>query len=164
MAPKFLVDLNDFLSRWGLRLSAAGLVLMTVIIGWQIWGRYILNDTPHWSERFSLLLMIYYILFAAAIGVREKFHIGLVFFKEALPGRIRYAVDILINVLIGGFGVAMFWYGGQMAMSTWSHVIPTLGLPTGASYLPFPIAGFMIVLFSIQHILTGPDKIGEPDQ
>ncbi len=159
MAPKTLVSVNDFLSRWGLWLSATGLVVMTVIIGWQVWGRYVLNDTPHWSERLSLFLMNYYILLAAAVGVRERFHLGLVFFKSALPDRLRYIVEIIINLLIGYFGFAMFWYGGQMAMSTWSHVIPTLGLPTGASYLPFPIAGVLILLFSVQHLLDGPEKI-----
>jgi len=34
------------LSRFTLWLSAAGLVLMTVVTGWQVWGRYVLNDTP----------------------------------------------------------------------------------------------------------------------
>lgn len=164
MAPKYLVTLNGSLSRWGLWLSTVGLILMTAIIGWQVWGRYVLNDTPVWSERLSLLLMNYYILLAAAIGVRERFHLGLVFVKDSLPPRARYVTEILINLLVGGFGAAMVWYGGQMAWTTWGHVIPTLGLPTGASYLPFPIAGTLIVLFSVQHILTAGDSAQEVDR
>jgi len=164
MASNFLVALNGHLSKWGLWLSAGGLVLMTVIIGWQIWGRYVLNDTPIWSERLSLFLMNYYILFAAAIGVREKFHLGLEFFKNALPVRVRRVIELMINLLVGSFGVAMVWYGGQMAVSTWTHVIPTLGLPTGTSYLPFPIAGVLIILFSVQHILVGTEETEEEDQ
>jgi TRAP-type C4-dicarboxylate transport system permease small subunit len=133
---------------------------MTVIIGWQVWGRYVLNDSPQWTERLSLLLMLYYILLAAAVGVRDRFHLGLVFFQQALPAKVRWAVDILVNVIVGAFGLFMVWYGVKIALSTWTHTIPTLGIPTGAGYLPFPIAGVLIVLFSLEHILVSLARRG----
>ena len=51
MLPQF----SKVMSRiaWiSLYLAAAGLVTMTIIIGWQVWGRYILNNTPHWVRAF----------------------------------------------------------------------------------------------------------------
>ncbi|MHA1524725.1 MAG: TRAP transporter small permease [Alphaproteobacteria bacterium] len=133
-------------------IAAAGIVVMTVIIGWQIYGRYILNDTPVWSERLSLFLMNYYILLASAAGVRQGFHLGLVLVRESLGGWVRLGVELVVNLCVGGFGLAMVIYGSTLVATTWSHVIPTLGLPTGTSYLPFPIAGVLIVLFSAEHI------------
>ncbi len=147
-----LAALNRHLCNAALWASAGGLVLMTAVIGWQVWGRYVLNDTPNWSERLSLFLMIWYILLAAAVGVRERLHIGLLFFKEALPERTRRLVDLLVHLLVAAFGAAMIWYGGEMAASTWSHVIPTLGLSVGLGYLPFPLAGTLILLFSLEHL------------
>lgn len=144
----------DRFSRAVLWIAASGLVVMTAVIGWQVWGRYILNDTPHWSEQLSLFLMLYYILLAAAVGVRERFHIGLVVFRDALPPRGRLAVDIANNLLVAAFGGGMAWYGTQIAQVTWNQTIPTLGLPVGASYLPFPIAGALIVLFAAENILN----------
>lgn len=141
-------------SRLCLWFSALGLVVMTAVIGWQVWGRYVLNDTPHWSERLSLFLMLYYVMFGAAVGVRERFHLGLVFFKDALPPGPRRAVDVAVNLCIGGFGLFMTVYGLQITESTWTHSIPSLGIPTGVSYLPFPIAGVLIILFSLEHILN----------
>ncbi|MFV2092750.1 MAG: TRAP transporter small permease, partial [Hyphomicrobiales bacterium] len=144
-----------------LRLAAAGIVVMTAIIGWQIFGRYILNDTPIWSERLSLYLMIYYILFASAVGVRQGFHLGLVLFRESLSGVPRLCVELLVHLCVGGFGLAMIIYGSALAATTWGHVIPTLGISTGTSYLPFPIAGVLIVLFSAEHIakLFTPEEV-----
>ncbi|MGE4297374.1 MAG: TRAP transporter small permease [Desulfovibrionaceae bacterium] len=144
---------NRQLARWCLWFAAFGLVLMTAIIGWQVWARYVLNNSPNWSEQFCLFLMIYYILFAAAAGVRENFHIGLSFVRDWAPPPVRRIMLICINSIVAAFGVGMVWYGSQMAATTWSHVIPTLELPTGASYLPFPIAGVMFVLFSLEHLL-----------
>ena len=149
-----LAVVSGWVSRFCLWFSASGLVLMTVVIGWQVWGRYVLNDTPHWSERFSLFLMIYFIMFAAAAGVREGFHLGLVLVRDALTGWVQRTVDVLINLIVGGFGYGMIWYGAQMVEATWSHTIPTLGVPTGLSYLPFPIAGVLIVFFALERILN----------
>lgn len=149
-----LAVVSGWVSRFCLWFSASGLVLMTVVIGWQVWGRYVLNDTPHWSERFSLFLMIYFIMFAAAAGVREGFHLGLVLIRDALTGWAQRTVDVLINMVVGGFGCGMIWYGARMVEATWSHTIPTLGVPTGLSYLPFPLAGVLIVFFAAERILN----------
>ena len=150
-----LAQLSRFMGRTSsasLYLAAAGLVTMTAIIGWQVWGRYVLNDTPHWSERLSLLLMNWYILLAAAVGVREKFHLGLVLVRDRMGSRARWFAELTTHLCVGGFGVAMVVHGGEMAVSTWTHVIPTLGVPTGLSYLPFPVAGVLITVFSLEHI------------
>ena len=151
MLPQFTKVMSRI--AWiSLYLAAAGLVTMTIIIGWQVWGRYILNNTPHWSERLSLVLMNWYILLAAAVGVREKFHLGLVLIRESFGARVKWFAELITHLLIGGFGVAMVIYGSKIAISTWTHVIPTLGVPTSLSYLPFPVAGALIVVFSLEHI------------
>jgi TRAP-type transport system small permease protein len=152
-AEKFAA-FNRSLSRVCLWGSGAGLVLMTGIIGIQIFGRYVLNNTPNWSEKFCLLLMIYYIMFAAAAGVHDKTHIGLEFLSAILPPSVKRTTDILVALSMGLFGVGMTWFGWQMVQSTWTHVIPTLGLPVGVSYLPFPLAGVLFILFSIEHVLA----------
>ena len=149
-----LESVNRSIARVCLWVSGAGLVMMTVIIGWQVWARYVLNNTPHWSEKLCLFLMIYYILFAAAAGVHDKFHIGLTFTKVLLPPGPRRIAEILVNLIVALFGLGMIWFGAEMAASTWSHVIPTLGLPVGLSYLPFPLAGVLFVVFALEHVLN----------
>ncbi len=120
-----LSTFNRIISRLCLWCSGFGLFLMTVIIGWQVFARYILNDTPHWSEKFCLLLMLYFILFAAAAGVREGTHIGLVFVKDSLPAMPRRVVVIVDHLIVAAFGLGMVWFGYDMVISTWTHTIPT---------------------------------------
>lgn len=149
-----LSSFNRTISRICLWSSGFGLFLMTAIIGWQVFARYILNDTPHWSEKFCLLLMLYFILFAAAAGVREGTHIGLVFVKDSLPALPRRIVVVIDHLIVAAFGFGMVWFGYDMVLSTWTHTIPTLGIPTGISYLPFPLAGLLFILFSFEHIIA----------
>jgi len=136
-----------------LYVGAAGLTLMTAIIGWQVFGRFVLNSSPSWSEQASLTLMIWYISFAAAAGVREGFHIRIVALENAAPESVRAAMRIASNLAVGACGVAMAIWGGELVARTWSHEIPTLGLPRGVAYLGLPISGGLMALFAFERIL-----------
>ncbi|HWM28732.1 MAG TPA: TRAP transporter small permease subunit, partial [Woeseiaceae bacterium] len=66
-----ITGLSAGISRSAQWFAGIGLLLMTLIIGWQVFARYVLNDSPAWAEQAALLLMIWYVMFAAAAGVRE---------------------------------------------------------------------------------------------
>ena len=63
-------------NRAALWIAGIGLVLMTVFVAWQVFGRYVLNQSPSWTEPASLLLMSWFILLGSAVGVREGNHLG----------------------------------------------------------------------------------------
>lgn len=136
-----------------LKISAAGLVLMTAIVGWQVFGRYILNSSPSWSEQASLTLMIWYVSFAAAAGVREGFHIRITALEDIAPRRVKRAMRLAADLVVALCGVAMAIWGAELVAKTWSHVIPSLGLPRGLAYLGLPISGVLIALFSLERML-----------
>lgn len=152
-------------ARLALWVSGIGLVIMTAAIGWQIFGRFVLNNSPTWTEPVSLLLMLYYILLAAAVGVHEGFHLSLDLFRSLAPERMRRAFDYANHGIVGVFGLAMAWYGVALARATWTNKIAVLDLPQGISYLPIGISGALIALFSLEHLLVlfsgQPDPIDE---
>ncbi|PHR92810.1 MAG: TRAP transporter permease DctQ [Robiginitomaculum sp.] len=150
MLAKFTHKASDLL----VAVSAAGLVLMTAIVGWQVFGRYVLNASPSWSEQASLTLMIWYILFAAAAGVREGFHIRIVTVEQSVPPKLGHLMRVLSNLVVMFCGMAMVIWGGALVSRTWAHTIPSLGIPRGVAYLGLPIAGALIALFAFEHVLT----------
>jgi TRAP-type C4-dicarboxylate transport system permease small subunit len=135
------------------KISAFGLVLMTAIVGWQVFGRYVLNSTPSWSEQAALTLMIWYVSLAAAAGVRQGFHIRIVALEEAVSPKLRKVMQVASNTIIGACGAAMLIWGGELVMRTWSHVIPSLGISRGLAYLGLPIAGALMALFAFERTL-----------
>jgi len=143
----------DLASRTLFILGGVGLAVMTLIIGWQVFARYVLNASPSWSEQASLVLMIWYVSFAAAAGVREGFHIRITAFAESLPGPWPNRLQLVSHLIVALVGCAMAFWGGELIMRTWEHVIPTLGISRGFAYLPLPISGFLIALFALENIL-----------
>jgi TRAP-type transport system small permease protein len=72
-------------------------------------------------------------------------------------------VEVLIHVLVGSFGALMVYGGWQWMVAKWGEKKPMLPVPDGIDYLPVVIAGALIVLFSVEHILALLDgKVVEP--
>ncbi len=148
-----LAKVTHFAAELLLRVAAFGLVLMTVIVGWQVFGRYVLNSSPSWSEQAALTLMIWYVLLAAAAGVREGFHIRIVALEEAVGPKAKRGMRMVQDLIVAGCGIAMTIWGGELVIRTWEHIIPSLGLPRGLAYLALPISGVLIALFSLERML-----------
>lgn len=154
-----LKRINAAASKALLEAGAAGLVAMTAIIGWQVFGRYVMGSSPSWAEQAALTLMIWYVFLAAAAGVREGFHIRILLVESLLPPRPRRMLRLFAHLVVGVSGIAMAIWGGELVARTWSHVIPTLGLPRGIAYLALPLSGVLIAFFTIE--LIAEDAAGE---
>src|SRR5215510_7687645 len=149
------VAFNATVSRWCMYLAVAGLIGIVATVALQVFGRYVLNDTPTWAESTALVLVLYVTMLGAAVGVRDAGHIGLesiiIYF---VPERYHVWFEILIHILVATFGILMAWHGGVLAASVMPYKIPILGLPEGMNHVPLVIAGALIVLFSFEHILA----------
>ena len=140
------------LSTGALWLAGFGMLAMTVTVGWQVFARYVLNDTPSWAEPLTLQLMGWFILLGAAVGVRESFHLGLDLLQQVLPAGLNRVLEAVNLLLILGFGVAMVWYSVELAIGTWTATIPVLDLPGGFDFIPLIIGGALIALFAAERL------------
>ncbi|EMD84441.1 TRAP transporter small permease [Pacificimonas flava] len=148
-----ITRINDRLASILLWIGGAGLVLMTVIVGWQVFARYVLNASPNWSEQLTLLLMIWYALLAAAAGFQQDFHIRIAALHARLPERGARSLRLVVEALIVAVGLLFIVWGFDLAATVRTHVIPALGLSRFWAYLPLPIAGAFITLFAGTRLL-----------
>lgn len=142
------------LAKLSLMLAIVGLLAVVLSVQWQVFGRYILNDTPTWAEAMALLLVLFVTAFGLAVGVRDAGHIGLESMVALLPETWRRRIELVIHVLVGSFGVFMTLSGWQWASAKWGEKKPMLPVPDGIDYVPLVIAGVLIVLFSIEHFVA----------
>ncbi len=143
-----------FLSKISLMLAVVGLIGIIVCVQYQVIGRYVFNDTPTWAEALSLLLVLYVTALGVAVGVRDAGHIGLESLVSLLPERMRLKLEILIHLCVGTFGALMVQNGWLWTTLKWNDKKPMLEVPSGMDFLPLVIAGVLIVLFSIEHIIA----------
>jgi len=142
------------LARWCMYAAVAGLSGIVLVVAIQVFGRYVLNDTPVWAESTALVLILYVTLLGAAVGVRDAGHIGMESLLVLVPERVRNRLEILIYALVGTFGAIMAWNGAILGASVAPYKIPTLGISEAFSQAPLVISGSLIVLFSIEHVVA----------
>lgn len=149
-------------ARLCLMAAVAGLVAIVAAVITQVFGRYVLNDTPTWAEALAMLLVLYVTLLGAAVGVRDAGHIGMESLLVLVPERVRLKIELVIHVLVAAFGALMAWNGAFLAWSVHDYRIPTLGISEGLNYVPIAVSGALILLFSVEHIvaqLRGQDVV-----
>jgi TRAP-type C4-dicarboxylate transport system permease small subunit len=150
----WLTALNSRLSRWAMYLASAGLVGLIVVVDYGVVMRYVFDNPPPFMEQVALLLVICVAMFGAAAGVRDAGHIGVESLVGLLPERPRFWVGVVAGLLTGTFAVIMLIGCGSMALDTYDHTIPILGIPEAVRYVPPMIAGVLIILFSLEHLIA----------
>ncbi|WP_315758173.1 MULTISPECIES: TRAP transporter small permease [unclassified Bradyrhizobium] len=149
-----LSRINAVIARVGMYLSVAGLLVIVTIVFYQVFGRYVLNSSPTWTENLALVLILYVTLIGAAVGVRDAGHIGMDSLLVMLPDSTREKIELVIHVLVALFGIAMAYNGWILGASVGTVKIANLGLPEVVRYVPLIASGILIVMFSIEHIMA----------
>jgi TRAP-type C4-dicarboxylate transport system permease small subunit len=142
------------LSKLCLMLAVVGLIVLIACVQYQVVGRYVFNDTPTWAEALAMLLVLYITALGVAVGVRDAGHIGMDSIISLLPERMRLKLEIVIHLLVGTFGALMAYNGYIWTTLKWNDQKPMLAIPSGMDYLPLVIAGVLIVLFCIEHVIA----------
>lgn len=142
------------LARLCLRIGVAGMCLLILAVLYQVVGRYIFNDTPTWAESGAVLLVLYVTMLGMAVGVRDAGHIGLESMLVLASDRVRLLMERLIHGLVLVFGLVMAWNCGVLAASVWAYKIPTLGISEAFKYIPPAMAGVLVALFSLEHLVA----------
>ena len=146
--------LCGLLSKVSLIIAIFCLIGIILSVQIQVVGRYVFNDTPTWAEALALQLVLYVTALGVAVGVRDAGHIGLESMVSLLPESMRLKLEILIHLLVALFGGIMVQSGLLWTRLKWDELDPMLGLPVGIDYLSLVIAGVLIVMFSIEHIIA----------
>lgn len=151
--PPRLARTLSRLSMAALWLAGTGLVLMTIIVGWQVFTRYVLNWSNAWTEPVAILLMSWFIFLGAAVGVRENYHLGFDVLLYVLPRQSKRILRSISDAVAIAFAMGMIVFGSQLVALGWAARMPTLGIPEGTKYLPIVGGGILVILFALERLV-----------
>ena len=118
------------------------------------------TSAASWPEPFAVLLTIVLTFFGAAACYRQGRHMNIAVFVAMLPDRLRGAVAVLADALVGLFALFMALYGTKLVIATWYNTIPDFPeLSVGVTYLPIPLGGAILFCFVAERIAMGPPPV-----
>ncbi len=152
----------DYLYLLCVVVGGAALVLISAVIPWAVFTRYVLNSAASWPEPLAVLLTIVLTFFGAAAAYRLNLHMNVSYFADQLPQPYRRWLDLVVQLLMALIATFMIVWGERLVEVTWHNTIPDFPfLSVGVTYLPIPIGGACLLLFIIERIFLGlpPDPI-----
>src|SRR5437868_10370470 len=81
-------------------VAGGALVLISAVIPWGVYTRYVLNSAASWPEPTAVLLTIWLTFFGAAACYRLGLHMSVSVGVDMLPPRLRRATDLLVEILM----------------------------------------------------------------
>jgi TRAP-type C4-dicarboxylate transport system permease small subunit len=137
-------------------VAGSALVLISAVIPWAVFTRYVLNSAASWPETAAVLLTVVLTFFGAAACYRLGLHMNVSVGVDLLPARVRRATDLLVEVLMAIIALFMVVYGYKLCEATWQNSIAEFPwLRVGIAYSPIPIGGLLTLLFIIEHLTIG---------
>ena len=154
----------DALHQACLFIAGACLVIITLIIPYGVFCRYVLNSAASWPEPMAILLMIVMAFLSAVVCYREYLHIGVGVLPGLLPEPAKSMLGVLIEICMLATNLFMLWWGIKLVEATWHQSIAELPIVwVGLTYLPIPIGGAITALFVLERLFITRKFFSEPE-
>ena len=126
------------------------MAVMSIIIGLQIFMRYVMGASLSWSEELSRYLFIWATYLGVAYGVRKDAHIRVSMVTDLMSRRNAAYARVLTHVIFGAFALFVMYQGWIMVEKTFrfGQKSASLGIPMGFVYLA-PLTGFTFTILRL---------------
>jgi TRAP-type C4-dicarboxylate transport system permease small subunit len=115
------------------------LTLLNLVVGLQVFSRYVLNHSLFWSEELARYMFIWLVFLSGAMVLRQDRHIQVTVFVDMLPAAVRGAILILGDVLMLAFTLTVCVEGIRLSRLVWT-------VPTAAMEIPWAMVYLGIIL------------------
>jgi TRAP-type C4-dicarboxylate transport system permease small subunit len=137
-------------------VSGVSLVVITLIIPYGVFMRYVVNSPASWPEPASVLLMIVFSFLGGAAVYRANVHIAVRALQDAVDARTRTVLGRLVDVAMALTCLFMVLWGLELVRATWHQVIAEFPLlSVGLTYVPLPLGGLLTLLFIVERVWIG---------
>jgi TRAP-type C4-dicarboxylate transport system permease small subunit len=139
-------------------IGVAGVVMlvMTIIIPYGVFMRYVMNAPSSWPEPAGILLMVVFSFVGGAAAYRARAHIAVATLLNALNDRNRARTELAAEIAMAIVALFMIKWGVLLVQATWYNSIAEFpSLSAGVTYIPIPVAGAVTLLFVVERLWCG---------
>ena len=136
-----------------------------VVVNLSVFFRYVLNSPLSWSNELARYLLVFTVVFAAAIALRHDLFVNVQAVRDLLPERAGRAIFITARVLIGSFLVVCVFSPEAMierAIRT-ETISPAMSVPMALVYRIMQAGFTLMVCFLIFGLIDRILEKREPE-
>src|SRR5579864_1229296 len=81
-------------------VAGSALVLITIVVPWGVFTRYVLHSAASWPEPMAILLSVVLTFFGAAMCYRSGIHMRVTVVRDSLPPAGQRVFDLIGEALM----------------------------------------------------------------
>ena len=101
------------------------------------------------------------------MAVRRETHFAFQTFRDAAPGPLQWLMKSISRLIAAASGAGLMILGGTLMIDEWPVALAGAPLPSGLKFAGLCVGGALILLFSLERLLTGdyraPDAAGKAE-
>lgn len=129
---------------------------MTITVIIQVFFRFVIQSPLRWTEELARYLMIWLVLMASAIAMRNRSHLQVDVLTSALPQKPKRILTAIVDLLTIVFLCIMTYFGFKVVQSTTAQTSPAMQIPMALIYAAFPTGGALMIM---EQILTFIERL-----
>ena len=153
---------NELVGKVGKYCGLTLIGAMTLVILYQVFMRYVLNDPPTWSEEMSRFMMVWMTFLVAPIAYRHGMNVAIETLSRFLVGRVQAALQLMLNALILYFMLVYAAEGVGLAERGLKSKAFTIDVKLFWFYLVVPAGFYLLAAVSVEHILRALKGLVDP--
>lgn len=107
-------------------IAVAGMALVLVVGGVQVFSRYAIGHSLFWSEELMRVAMIWVVMLIAGLAYSRGQFLGMRLLVDRLPAGVQRAADVVSALLMIGFLLVIVWYASMFAWRTRLQIVPAM--------------------------------------
>lgn len=125
---------------------------MIVIVALQVFTRFFMESTPHWTEEAARIFFIYSVAFGTAIGIKNGDFIKLNLIGKYLSSRNDRLLNIFIDLTTIAFALILIIHSIKFVKLGMDELSPALEITMGFVFISITIIGLSIVVFTLENL------------
>lgn len=139
------------------RLLQILLLLITTVVTWQVFSRYVLGDPSSFTEELARFLLIWLTLLGCVLAYRHNSHLGLDMVYTRASQRQRKCMYYFIHSCVAVFALCVMVIGGYALMNMTDQLgqaSAVMGIGISYVYMVIPISGILMILYALEALLS----------
>jgi TRAP-type transport system small permease protein len=147
--PHWMIRFLDRLERVVTAVTAGILGLLSCVVGWEVFARYVLQSGQFWAEEFCLVAMMWAALLGSAACLWTDSHVRVTIILSLFPPKLRRWILTLTDAIILWFAFMIFKESLFLIQRTMGGQMSALRIPIGTTYYVLPLSAFLMFLFTV---------------
>ncbi|MCA0987295.1 TRAP transporter small permease [Guptibacillus algicola] len=129
------------------------IMVMSAVIFYQVFSRFVLEDSLRWSEELARYIMVWSVFIGSALAIRKRDLISVDAIKELMSARARNILNIAVYLVSIGFLAILVNYGFVLVGNIAGQLSPAMNISMAWAYSAIPVGSALMIINCVAVIL-----------